>query len=45
MAEEAAKIETGFAGRQPGLWAAAFALAIAAAHIANWRLSHGPPRA
>lgn len=30
MAEEAAKIETGFSGRQPGLWAAAFALALCA---------------
>ncbi|HJS11158.1 hypothetical protein [Sphingopyxis sp.] len=28
MPQKAAKIETGFAGRQPGLWAAAFAVAL-----------------
>lgn len=28
MPENAAKVETGFAGRQPGLWAGAFALAL-----------------
>ena len=30
MPQKAAKIETGFAGRQPGLWAAAFAVALCA---------------
>ncbi|MGR4890199.1 hypothetical protein ACIPPQ_04140 [Sphingopyxis sp. LARHCG72] len=30
MPEKAAKVETGFAGRQPGLWAGAFALALCA---------------
>ena len=37
MSEKAAKIETGFSGRQPGLWAAAFALAMCAIAFAEYR--------
>lgn len=37
MSEKAAEIETGFAGRQPGVWAAAFALAMCAIAYAEYR--------
>lgn len=37
MPEKAAKIETGFSGRHPGLWAAAFALAMCAIAYGEYR--------
>ena len=37
MSEKAAKVEAGFAGRQPGLWAAAFAVALCAIAYAEHR--------